>query len=344
MIGPSGRGVAVVLFSSMASTISLSGCNMIAVRRAGRHGGRPQVLPQVLGNIGSEQVQAPMSLRSFVGECYLTVMCRWLHRSLGSPLVDRFIYGPDWFPVAVDREAVRAGCRMRLDLHELVSRLIYFLGSHEPAETALIERILGPDWVVIDVGAQIGFYTLLVAGRLDPGRGRVYSVEANPSTYERLRDHVTTNGLYHVRVINLAIGETSGMIDLYPGPSYNTGLSSVLNRGCGVGPVTVRQVTLDELVLKQGLQRCDLIKIDVEGAEAAVINGGMETLRRFRPRLLVEFNASMLNRAGSSPSDLAGTLQGLGYALYDPRCTDEPLTLDRVRSTEFMNVYAECSA
>lgn len=290
------------------------------------------------------EAQGSMSLRSFIGQCYLTAVCRVLRRRLGSPLVDRFIYGPELFPCPAEREVVRVGCRMRLDLHEQVSRMIYFLGSHEPTETALVERILQPDWVVIDLGAQIGFYTLLVARKLDPSLGRVYSVEANPGTYQRLRYHVMINELHHVTVINRAIGETSGPVDLFPGPGHNTGLSSVLDRGCGVVPVTVSQITLDELVYKYGLRRCDLIKIDVEGAEAAVVNGGLETLRRFRPRLLVELNAPMLERAGSSPTDLAKTLHRLGYELYDPGCTDEPLTLDRIASTEFMNVYAECPA
>ena len=115
-------------------------------------------------------------------------------------MVDRFIYGPGLFPHTVEREAVRFGCRMRLDLHEQVARMIYFLGSHEPKETALIERILKPDWVVIDIGAQIGFYTILAAGKLDSKTGRVYSVEANPVTYQRLQHHVTTNELHHVTV------------------------------------------------------------------------------------------------------------------------------------------------
>lgn len=285
-----------------------------------------------------------MTVRSFIGECYLTVVCRVLRRRLGSPFVDRFIYGPGLFPQSVAREAVRAGCRMQLDLHEQVSRMIYFLGSHEPMETALVERILQPDWVVIDIGAQIGFYTLLVAHKLDPSEGHVYSVEADPRTYQRLRYHVMTNELHHVTVTNRAIGETSGMVDFFPGPSHNTGLSTVLDRGCGAVPTTVSQITLDELVHEYELRKCDLIKIDVEGAEAAVVNGGLETLRRFRPRLLLEFNAAMLERAGSSPTDLATTLQQLGYKLYDLGCTDEPLTLDRIGSTEFMNVYAECPA
>jgi len=285
-----------------------------------------------------------MSVRSVIGECYLTLVCRVLRRRLGSWFVDRFIYGPKLFPHSVAREAIRAGCRMNLDLHEQVSRMIYFLGSHEPAETALVQRILQPDWVVIDVGAQIGFYTLLVAHMLDPDRGRVYSIEADPGTYLRLRQHILTNKLHHVTATNRAIGEASGTVALYPGPNHNTGLSSIFDRGRGVAPVSVRQITLDQLVQEYGLRRCDLIKIDVEGAEAAVIQGGLETLRRFKPRLLLELNASMLERAGTCPSAIAEALSGLGYTLYDVDHMQREVTEECLVSTEFMNVYAECPA
>jgi len=285
-----------------------------------------------------------MNVRSKIGEWYLTIVCRVLHRRLGSRLVDRFIYGPGLFPQSVTREAVRAGCRMQLDLHEQVSRMIYFLGTHEPNETALVERILQPDWVVIDIGAQIGFYTLLIAHKLDPSMGRVYSVEANPRTYQRLRYHVMTNELHHVTVMNRAIGEESGTVDLYPGPDHNTGLSSVHERKRGIVPVTVSQITLDELVHKYGLRRCDLIKIDVEGAEGGVLRGGRRTLERFKPRLLIELNKPMLERSGTSPATLAVSLSDLGYKFYDVANGRCEIGMDAIAATEFMNVYAECPA
>jgi len=283
-----------------------------------------------------------MNVRSWIGEWYLTFVCRVLHRRLGSRLVDRFIYGPGLFPQSVTREAVRAGCRMRLDLREQVSRMIYFLGTHEPNETALIEQMLQPDWVVIDVGAQIGFYTLLVARKLDPSMGRVYSVEANPGTYQRLRFHVMTNELHHVTVMNRAMGESAETIDLYPGHDYNSALSSVFERERGVVPVTVSQITLDDLVHKYGLRRCDLVKIDVEGAEGAVIRGGLKTLERFRPRLLIELNRPMLARADTSPQTVAEMLAEFGYKLYDVDDGRREIGGDRLASIDFINVYAEC--
>ena len=146
-------------------------------------------------------------LRSTAGTLYLHLVCGLLHRRLGSPWVDRFIYGAGLFPRSHLRETTRFGYRMQLDLHDQIGRMIYFLGSHEPLETERVRDLIRPDWVVMIVGAQIGFYTLLAARRIDPQQGHVYAIEPNPSALDHLRHHVWLNDVPHVTVVPEAVGD-----------------------------------------------------------------------------------------------------------------------------------------
>jgi len=281
-------------------------------------------------------------LKARAGELYLNLVCRVLRRRLGSPWVDRFIYGPGLFPSHVVREVNRFGYRMRVDLHDQIGRMIYFLGSHEPDESDRVRAMIQPDWVVVDVGAQIGFYTLMSASRIDPHRGHVYALEPNPKSLEKLRYHVQINDLSHVTVIPKAVAAERGTATFYPGPEHNTGLASRFDRGYDATPITVEQTTIDDLAAEHGWTRLDLLKVDAEGCETAVIAGAANTLERFKPVLLMELNEPMLTRAETSGVALVQRLRELGYSLREFDNDERELSDDDIRSSEFLNVVAMC--
>jgi FkbM family methyltransferase len=192
------------------------------------------------------------------------------------------------------------------------SLCLYVCGSFEPNEFALLDRILRPGMVFVDVGANDGYYTLFAARRIGAA-GRVIAVE--PSTRERvnLNRNIARNGLVNVTVIPAALGAACGMADLHLAQGVHSGhntLGRFANDGVkaeSVERVTVR--TLDEVAGEIGLDRIDFMKIDVEGAEAAVIIGARRVIEATQPLILLEISDKALRAQGSGARALIDTLR-----------------------------------
>jgi FkbM family methyltransferase len=154
-----------------------------------------------------------------------------------------------------------------------------------------------PGWTVVDLGANIGLYSLRVA--LGCPATRVLALEPNPDPFGRLRQNLIANGLTgRVRALRLAAGLHSGAAVFDPGPSSTLGHL--------VGPpaawpedrnlLRVQQVTLAELVTRERLERIHLLKLDVEGAEADVLAGAAPVLDRIE-RIVLEVHGPAAGRA-----------------------------------------------
>lgn len=199
------------------------------------------------------------------------------------------------------------------------SLCLYVCGSFEPNEFALLDRILQPGMVFVDVGANDGYYTLFAARRIGTG-GRVVAVE--PSTRERinLKRNIARNGFANVTVIPAALGAACGTADLQLAQGVHSGhntLGRFANDGVkaeSVERVTIR--TLDEVAGEIGLDRIDFMKIDVEGAEAAVIGGARRVIETARPLILLEISDKALRAQGSDAGALIDALRrDLGYEI-----------------------------
>jgi FkbM family methyltransferase len=148
-------------------------------------------------------------------------------------------------------------------------------GSYEPDETALFERLVGPGAVVFDLGAHIGYYTLLAA-TLVGARGRVLAFEPNPGNLKHLRRHVKMNRLDNTEVLAMAAGATPGVAKFARGTGSGTGR---LDLG---GSLEVPVTSVDRAASEQGLVP-NFLKIDVEGAEVELLRGAKQTLASARP-------------------------------------------------------------
>jgi len=173
--------------------------------------------------------------------------------------------------------------RMSLVLRDAIGRAMFLYGTYEICSTRLIQAFLRPGMTFADVGANIGYYTVL-AGRAVGESGTVYSFEPNAALLPRLEENVRLNDLFgRVRILPQAVTRKSGEIRFYRSTaSDNSGLSSTLPGDCrsDQGEV-VPCVSLDDFAAKLAVgRRIDLIKIDVEGAELDVLEGGHETLER----------------------------------------------------------------
>ena len=183
------------------------------------------------------------------------------------------------------------------------SLCLYVCGSFEPNEFAFLDQVLKPGMVFFDVGANDGYFTLFAARRVGPA-GRVIAVE--PSTRERVnlqrnveaqpadqcdrRSAGARRGSAAPPSLRLAKGTHSG---------HNT-LGNFANDGVQTDSFEeVKVDALDAVATRLGLARVDFIKIDVEGAEASVIDGAREVLRQMRPTLLLEINEMALAGAAA---------------------------------------------
>lgn len=174
-------------------------------------------------------------------------------------------------------------------------------GTYEREQTRLFERHLRPGATVLDVGAHVGYYTLL-SSVLVGDAGRVHSFEPNPANAEFLRRHVRINRLSNVRVEQAAVSAVAGTA------RFDFGTGSGTGRLADAGALEVRTVRLDDYCAEHGLAP-SAMKIDVEGAEMHVLAGGLATLARHRPVLFLSTHGPEAH-AGSM-----GLLRGLGYAL-----------------------------
>lgn len=198
------------------------------------------------------------------------------------------------------------------------SLCLYVCGSFEPNEFAFLDRVLKPGMVFVDVGANDGYYTLFAAQRVGPS-GRVVAVE--PSTRERanLERNIARNGLGNVIVIPVALGAACGTAELHLAQSAHSGHNTFGRfANDGVQAESVEQVKvrmLDALAGDVALDRIDVIKIDVEGAEASVIAGAREVLARTQPVIMLEISDKALRGQGSDAQQLIATLRELGYEI-----------------------------
>ncbi len=195
-----------------------------------------------------------------------------------------------------------------------VTNQIFWRGwdGYESETTPLFFRLASRAQVTIDVGAYVGYYTLLAA-HANP-QGRVYAFEPMPDTYERLRKNIAMNSLSNVECFCKAVGEKEGAAKFF----YTAGLlpcSSSLSfdfmqTASGLCVSDVDVLALDRFVSERELQRVDLIKIDTESTEPQVLLGMAETLRRDRPFIICE----VLGRG--SEQALEEILRPLGYRYY----------------------------
>lgn len=167
------------------------------------------------------------------------------------------------------------GIRVEVDMRSRAQRAVAF-GMSDETELALLHRLVRPGDAVVDAGANIGLYTLTAARLAAPGV--VHAFEPEPRTAERLRRNVELNGLTNVHVEQCALGAAEGISYLRAPDPLEPGLATIIDDGATIAKVRVR--TLDEYAAANGIEGIALLKIDVEGAEAQVLEGAGGLLDR----------------------------------------------------------------
>jgi FkbM family methyltransferase len=176
-----------------------------------------------------------------------------------------------------------------------------YLGTYEPEQTAAFLEHVTDGGTFLDIGAHAGYYTLLGAHRVGP-TGRVWAFEPEPRNARHLNEHVRLNRLSNVRIEETAVSERVGTARFGGGTGSGTG------RLTDAGSLEVPTVTIDDVCRRNGL-RPTAIKVDVEGAELAVLEGGEATLRESRPVVFLSTHSRELN------AEAIRRMRALGYAV-----------------------------
>lgn len=213
------------------------------------------------------------------------------------------------------------GFRMFLDTRDIViSPIIALEGEWEPELTRYFLKTVKPGMRVIDVGANMGYFSLICAGILKNTNGFLYSYEADPECHEFLVDNLALNWYFdEVSATNLAIYSKEDDLVLNVRDKYkgNTSIGDVdakdLSEICdGIRKVNVHAMPLD--LLHKDNQQIDFIKIDVEGAELYVLQGAKEIIRKSENiKVLVEWSPGQMHQVGYEPLELLEFINELGF-------------------------------
>lgn len=211
---------------------------------------------------------------------------------------------------------VSRGIVMVLDPVDTVTRKILEFGVWEETTWKTIEEHLQKDGVFIDIGSHVGYFALKAARHLTT-KGHVLAIEPNPKSHAALRKNIELSGIENITARSVACFDVERSMPFYGGARDNSGMSS-LARGNAwqtqpEDAVQIETRRLDSLIRELGVQRVDVIKLDAEGAELQVLCSGEETLRRFRPVLIIEEIESQLAEFQSTLGGLQEFLFGLGY-------------------------------
>jgi len=201
----------------------------------------------------------------------------------------------------------RFGPMLALAGDRYISRSLELYGEFSPAEWRLLAQLVKPGMTVVEMGANIGAHSVALARACAPGP--LYVFEPQQRVFQLLCANLALNGVRNAIAYPEAGGAADGVVLLprldYAAP-FNFGGVSVTPEGPGLSGVRVRATPLDSL----DLAACHLIKVDVEGFEAQVLRGAVETIRRRRPVLYVE------NDRKSLQGELIELIASLGYRQY----------------------------
>jgi len=296
-------------------------------------------------------------LYAFLPKSWLRKVCAWVARPkpphpwpgwrLGSgiaitriPSVFRFLLWRAYSSRCSDQDRFllkwHRGLRLRAFPKDETCGSLFVTGFYEPNEFYFLNGRLKPGMVFIDVGANIGLYTIFASSMVGP-QGVVLAVEPSEREFRLLKANVQLNACANVRLIPLGLSNRSGERELLIAEKEHSGHNTFGRFGYAGVEVAGRQMVkterLDNLIQREGLERVDVIKLDVEGHERFVLEGARETLTRFKPILLVELIDRPLSLQGCSADQAWNFLINLGYQILQfDATTGLPVAADKKSS------------
>ena len=205
---------------------------------------------------------------------------------------------------------------------------------YEPNQTEIVKKYVHEGDIVVDIGAHVGYYTLLMA-QLVGKNGKVYSFEPDPVNFQLLKKSVEINGFENVVLIQKAVSNITDKVKLFLGDN-----DSAINRiydaklGDAKESIDVESVTVDEY-FKENDELINFIKIDSEGSEVKIINGMKQFLSRNQELVMMtEFFPFLIKKSGDEPNQYLKSLEKSGFSLYN--ILDKNEKTNKINSENFL--------
>jgi FkbM family methyltransferase len=211
----------------------------------------------------------------------------------------------------------KSGAVFACSSNDLVQSCILCFGEWEPALTEFLSYRLSPTDVFVDVGAHVGYFTLL-ASRLVGPFGTVVAIDASVSNFLALSDNIKLNNVGNVRAVHAAVWDTRGSLVSFAGDPGNSAHASVIAEHGMEVESQVDSFPLGDLLTEEEWKNARVIKIDVEGAETNVLRGilaGPELSGN--TELVVEISPDWLSQRGQSADTLLDAFRSRGYYVYE---------------------------
>ena len=217
----------------------------------------------------------------------------------------------------------------------IVSPFLLRDGYFEPFETAVMESAIKPGDVVLDIGANIGYYTLIFA-KLVGEQGKVYAFEPDPSNFALLKKNVRANGYRNVICVPKAVSDVAGPLSLFLCPD-NKGDHRIYSSEDTRATVGIEALRLDDYFADyEGV--INFVKMDIQGSESRALRGMVGLLRSHpEAKLVTEFWPGGIRRCGDSGRDYLDSLEGLGFHLL--HIDEETETCSPVSAGELLALY-----
>ena len=216
-----------------------------------------------------------------------------------------------YWPPGLKIQTVVKGLKWNLNLSEVIDSAIYFYGYFEHHSTKVVYNVVKKNMVVFDIGANIGYYTLLCSSLVGEN-GKVYAFEPMSEAMNRIKEHCRINSIRNVVLERKALAEiTKPKQPVSFQYSY-----SIVGGDSKPNTEYVDFISLDDYVTINRIPSIDFMKIDVDGYEYKVISGGKNAIKRFKPLILIELGKYTLKNVGDSLEELVGLLHSLGYSCY----------------------------
>lgn len=228
----------------------------------------------------------------------------------------------------LDVDLPAMGLRLRVRAADAMGRYLFKRGAHEPELTHFVQHHvqIRPGGVFLDIGANLGWYSLLLAKRFPSAR--IHAYEPEPQNHALLLENVRRNSCANVTVHQVAVSATSGEQQFYPHADKNLGRHSLLPIN-DLPPITVRTVRLDDHLATLGIapEEVDLVKIDIEGYELPALRSAPRLLAA-RPLILAEYAPKYMRQGGLDPADYLRLLTDAGFV---PHALDgDPLRVVKI--------------
>lgn len=210
-------------------------------------------------------------------------------------------------PVRYDDRYYVQGSWMYVDDMDSLGLIKY--GIYEPKETALIKKLIKPNDIVLDIGANIGYFTLIMAKQAK----QVIAFEPEPRNFQILQKNIELNKLANVKMYNVAVTENNNKTILHLCDT-NRGMHRIYpSHWCNEGTTEVQTVRIDDWI-----QDANFIKMDIEGAEFGALKGMKQLLEKNDIIIMMEFHPPSIEEYGAKPRDIYEFMKKLGYNIEVP--------------------------